>query len=673
MKYLKKFDTDEQYEEYISSNDAVFPNVSLCTEGEKLYYNDIPRYIYYTATSKLPEVETSSGSGLHINAFNTNIINHTFSNGRGKIEFENVVTEIGDRAFYRCENLTSITIPLKVTSIGSNAFSICTSLMSISIPSNVTTIGSSVIYGCTSLVNIVIDSKNSVYDSRDNCNAIIETATNTLIYGCKNTIIPNSVTSIGSYAFSGCSGLESINIPESVTSIGNGAFAYCTSLSSIIISARTSPISTGDLILENTYSIEKVSVPDIDSWCYIFYNNTASSFLYKGGDLYINDNLLTEVIVPEKFTKIGNNTFAYCNKITSITLPETITSIGNQAFQSCSSLTSITIPNSVTSIGSYAFRYCSSLTSINIPNSITLIDNNTFSNCSSLASINIPNSVTSIGSLAFSYCSSLVSVTIPISVTSIGGRAFERCSSLKSVTVLASTPPTLSYSAFSNNAYNRKIYVPAESINTYKTSWSDYANYIEAIPQQINLLNDADNSTTLNTWNGVTLDVKLKDRTLYKDGYWNTICLPFSLSSLIGTPLEGAIVKKLNYSQYDAEQLELYIDFEDVNNIDAGTPYLIKWTPASDYVDDDAHNLVEPIFSGVTINNTLSPIETEYVDCIGTMSPVILEANDATKFYIGGDNSTYYPVENITINSLRIYFQLKKGLTASDMSINPNT
>ena len=266
-------------------------------------------------------------------------------------------------------------------------------------------------------------------------------------------------------------------------------------------------------------------------------------------------------------------------------------------------------------------------------------------------------------------------MTIPSSVTLIDEYAFYGCSSLTSVIVLATTPPTLSFNAFTNNASGRKIYVPANSVNAYKAAsgWSDYADYIEAIPSEINLLNDADNSTTLNTWNGVTLDVKLKDRTLYKDGYWNTICLPFSLSSLIGTPLEGAIVKKLNYSQYDAEHSELYIDFEDVNNIDAGTPYLIKWTPTSDYVDDDAHNLVEPIFSGVTINNTLSPIETEYVDCIGIMSPVILEANDATKFYIGGDNSTYYPVENITINSLRIYFQLKKGLTASDMSINPNT
>jgi hypothetical protein len=121
-----------------------------------------------------------------------------------------------------------------VTSIGGSAFWECFGLTSITIPNSVTSIGDSAFYGCTGLTSIVVENGNSKYDSRNNCNAIIETASNTLIAGCNNSIIPNSVTSIGDFAFYGCSGLTSITIPNSVTSIGNGAFWGCSGLTSIV-------------------------------------------------------------------------------------------------------------------------------------------------------------------------------------------------------------------------------------------------------------------------------------------------------------------------------------------------------------------------------------------------------------------------------------------------------
>ena len=292
-----------------------------------------------------------------------------------------------------------------------------------------------------------------MYDSREHCNAIIETATNTLIAGCQSTIIPTSVTSIGDYAFSGCSSLTSITIPNSVTSIGEHAFYGCSSL--------------------------------------------------------------TSVIIPNSVTSIGNYAFWGCSSLSSISIPNSVTSIGEWAFSSCSSLTSVTIPNSVTSIGECAFAYCSSLTSIvvessntmydsrencnaiietasntliagcqstTIPNSVTSIGESAFRGCSFLTSVTIPNSVTSIGESAFRGCSSLTSVTIPNSVPSIGKLAFKLCSSIADIYCYPTTPPVCDDdNTFSGVNELCNIHVPAGTIPNYQvaTGWSYFSNFLE--------------------------------------------------------------------------------------------------------------------------------------------------------------------------------------------------
>lgn len=152
------------------------------------------------------------------------------------------VVSIGDKVFNNCTSLTSIIIPESVTSIGGYAFSGCIGLASITIPESVTNIGSGAFRLCSSLTSIIVESGNTIYDSRNNCNAIIKTATNTLVVGCKNTTIPESVTCISNYAFSGCSFLVSITIPNGVTSIDDSAFYNCSSLTSITIGSDVTNI-----------------------------------------------------------------------------------------------------------------------------------------------------------------------------------------------------------------------------------------------------------------------------------------------------------------------------------------------------------------------------------------------------------------------------------------------
>ena len=268
--------------------------------------------------------------------------------GLTSVTIPNSVTSIGWAAFDSCSGLTSITIGNGVISIGDYAFQSCTSLTSITIPSSVTSIGRHPFFDCSDLKSIAVENGNPVYDSRENCNAIIKTSDNELISGCMNSTIPNSVIKIGQAAFQNCKRLRSVRIPNSVVSVGQNAFLGCSGMTSITI--------------------------------------------------------------PNSVTSIGEAAFRWCSGLTAITIPNSVTSIGEYVFYNCSGLTSVTIPNSVTFIGLCAFAYCSGLTSVTIPNSVTFIDNHAFQFCSGLTSITIGSGTITIGDQVFACCPELTDV-----------------------------------------------------------------------------------------------------------------------------------------------------------------------------------------------------------------------------------------------------------------------
>ena len=360
--------------------------------------------------------------------------------------FGDGVTKIGSDEFDGCSRLTNVVIGNGVTSIGERGFFYCSSLTSITIPDSVTSIGNCAFSGCSSLTSVHISDIAKwcaiSFDYFD-ANPLMD-AHNLYVNGVlvKDLIIPDSVTSIGDYAFSGCTELSSVIIPDSVTSIGRGAFVCC-GLTSVTI--PDSVTSIGWRAFDSCSKLTRVTI-----------GNGVTSI---DGSAFESCTGLTSVTIGNSVTSIPTNAFYGCNKLTTVIIPDSVTSIGDSAFNGCSGLTSITIPDSVTSIGSNAFNGCSGLTRITGSSKVASaiakqcnsnafvvvlttgdsIDDSAYSDCSGLTSITIPDSVTSIGSYAFSSCGGLRSITIPESVTSIGDHAFYNCTGLTRVTISKNT------------------------------------------------------------------------------------------------------------------------------------------------------------------------------------------------------------------------------------------
>lgn len=450
------------------------------------------------------------------------------------------VTSIGRYAFEYCEKVTGIKIPDSVTKIKYYAFHRCKNLTSITIPQGVVSIEEGVFAECINLKSIIVDNNNSVYDSRNNCNAIIETATNTLVAGCKATVIPNSIETIGNRAFIYCRSLKGITMPNSIKNIKPYAFYHCDSLTSITIPCNVNSI--GSDVFSSCNMLDYVIV-DKNNTTYDSRNDcnaiieTATNTLISG---------CANTVIPGNVTTIANSAFTGMYRITSITIPASVKCIEMYAFTACINLAEIKFTNGLTSIKSGAFSDCLKFTSIKIPSTVTEIAGDAFSNCNSfknidveegnsvydsrdncnaiietstntlvvgcnnstipnsvtsignkafygrteMKNITIPNSITSIGDQAFYNCNGLINITIPESVKSIGNYVFSYSYSLSSITVKATTAPVLSKYAFSNIPNPCTLYFPAGS--DYSSWANNFKNMEEIYLNKENMLSIED-------------------------------------------------------------------------------------------------------------------------------------------------------------------------------------
>lgn len=511
------------------------------------------------------------------------------------IKIPELVTKISDRTFYGCTNLSSISIPDSVTEIGNYAFSECSSLTSINIPQGITSLGYQVFTNCKKLSKVIIPDIASWVELE-----IIHEISNPLmiahhLYSDEETeitdlVIPEGVTKIGMFAFSGCSGLKSVTFPESLTNIGYGAFSNCSGIEDLFLSKSIMDIGEDAF---KSCGIQAVHIPDLTAYCNItFRNSNSSPFGYFSSNLYVNDQLIEDLVIPDNVNELKSYTFAKCKSLTSVTIPEGVSSIGYYTFANCRSLKSVTLPQSLQSIGDGAFRYCGDA-----------IDGSDRWPVIGLETINIPSGMKSIGAEAFLGCYAIKELNLPDSIVYIGERAlhcqettFESpyfdivkiYSNQESETIISLW--NAGYSPI-DKATNAVVYPPTLELGevTQTTVSAKIVNYLDNYQYSINQNSVNDSTYTITClrpgFSGALFMEVSNKNSSYDSPVYNASIIDFTTEDLSPT-IEGKVTAssiyiKGDYTHGDAEILSQSLEVNG-ESYEGNTIHLTGLEPSSD-------------------------------------------------------------------------------------------
>lgn len=437
-----------------------------------------------------------------LSTLNYNAIHCTEYAMNNTIEILNIggmVKVLPEKLVADCEKLRNVTIPESVTEISFRAFYMCKGLTELAIPSSIVSIDSEAFRGCSGLEKIVVDEANTIYDSRNNCNAIIETQTNKLLIGCKETIIPEDIVTIGTCAFADCTTLTAITVPNSVTQIDGNAFSGCTGLTEFTIPQNIKQIKIN--AFQNCsnmailyYNAESCEASDGFENCYFIkkaYIGDSVKTLPKS--LFEKCSGLTDVIFGKNVTEIGASVFYQCTSLTNVVLPEGLKVLSEQTFYGCSSLPTVILPEGMTEIGVNAFYKCTNLKTITLPSTLTELGKGAFYECKNLSSISLPEGITTLKSKTFYNCATLSAVLLPSGLTTIEDAVFYNSKNMAEIKISAAIPPVIQSNTFRNVVKTIPLYVPKGSKEAYQSAqyWSEFTNIIEMNIQPASLMLDS--------------------------------------------------------------------------------------------------------------------------------------------------------------------------------------
>ena len=433
----------------IGCNGTVIPN-SVTSIGDNAFNNSGIESIV------IPESVTDIGES----AF-------TGCNKLRSVSLPSSLTSIKNNTFNCCFELSSITLPSNLKNIGQGAFAYCTSMTLLTIPASVDSIGMNICYYCPNLQSIKVDSKNPVYDSRNNCNAIIETATDRIVLGIAGTSIPKTVKSIGSYAFK-TSLIDRVYIPRNLTHIGNGAFSYCKSLTSISVDPHNPVYDSRG----NCNAIIETATNTLIAGC--IRTDIPQSVTIIGKNAFHGCSTPVFLDLSANIKKIDDCAFAECYQLNLVILPPYLDYIGDYAFADCKLLSYLRI-NDIKSWGYYTFGSNKSLYDVafNVP--LKSIGWYAFSGCSSLKSLVLPEGLDSIIFDAFNDCVNLEYVRFPSTLKFIGNGAFSSCTSLNSP-ILPEELIDIRLDAFMYCHNITELDIPKSAVNTIYNSGGSLRN-----------------------------------------------------------------------------------------------------------------------------------------------------------------------------------------------------